>query len=638
VNPPTPHCQQPSAVRRRLKRLAVGIYLFSVWTPTFAGQLPHAAVSDLKQVQARRSQIDEQYQNELKLLADRCRQLELKNEANATLQFIVIKQAGRSYYFVPSSLPLEESQPPLPNKALTEAAQFWWQHFQQTRREYAEALFTFCLEVVDQQPALAYQLLFEVCWLDPDHDRARMVLGYKKTGASWMRGSGKISLKQGRLALRDYGFSVRNYWRVQSDHFVIVTNCSQEKGRKLAESLEFYHLIWTQAFFDYWGSGSTLKRQLNAGKAPTYRRARRLHRVVFFFDRDQYTSRLRTWEPLIDKTIGLYLAKRQTSYLYDAPSPPVKAWRHEVGHQLFAETISSETQIGEASDFWVVEALALYLESFKSYGTYATLGGTTADRLQFARFRALREGFRVPIGEVVPWGRREIQTHQRLGALYSQFAGIAHFLIDQPPGHYRAPFIEYARDTYRNGEPRKSLSDYLRISGVDLDTKYLDFLDVGDDELGREVLGNSLCLAQTSVTSAGIRRLDLSRLEWLDLSDTKVNDDILPQLAMATQLQQLSLERTDLSAACLDAIGKCHELRELELGSVPLQGKSLATLGELQQLEGLWLMDTGIDDSQLPDLYSLKSLTTLDIRRCPISEKATQALRRALPNTEITGP
>ncbi|MEO2010878.1 MAG: hypothetical protein ABGX22_19540 [Pirellulaceae bacterium] len=637
VNPSLSHRRMPSLARLGLQRFGFGLYLACLLASPSAGQPSVADPSSLKISLAQRSQIDEQFQTELKLLADRCHQLGLAKEAAATLAFIVARDPGTNYYFVPPSASLEVSRPVQPNKALREASQFWWQHFQETRREYADALFEFCRRVVDTQPALAYQMLYEICWLDPDHDQARTVLGFKSSGKIWTRGSAKISVSQPRIALRDYGFSAREYWRIRSPHFTVLTNCSQEKGVALAESLEFFYLVWTQAFFDYGQSGSTLKRQLEAGKAPSVR-SKRPYSVVFFRDRDQYNASLRTWEPMIDKTIGLYLAKRKKSFLYDAPSPPVQAWRHEVGHQLFAETVNTETQIGEGSDFWVAEALALYLESFRPYDTYATLGGRTADRLQFARYHALREGFRVPIGELVPWGRQEVQNHERLGALYSQFAGIAHFLIDQAPGHYRTPFIKYARDTYRNGEPTIALSDYLHINGVDLDAEYLKFLDVDDHQLGRNALGKSLYLARTSVTSAGIQQLDLSHLEWLDLSDTKVNDDILPQLAKATELRRLSLERTNLSSACLDAISECRKLRKLELGGVPLQGKSLATLAGLQELEGLWLVDTGINDAQLNQLYALKSLLTLDISRCKISQTAKQALQRALPKTKITGP
>jgi Leucine-rich repeat (LRR) protein len=61
-------------------------------------------------------------------------------------------------------------------------------------------------------------------------------------------------------------------------------------------------------------------------------------------------------------------------------------------------------------------------------------------------------------------------------------------------------------------------------------------------------------------------------------------------------------------------------------------------LAGLQELEGLWLVDTGINDAQLNQLYALKSLLTLDISRCKISQTAKQALQRALPKTKITGP
>ena len=582
-----------------------------------------------------REDIDRPFHARLEELADRCKELGLQKESDTTLAFVVPRVPQRSYYFYPGSMSWAESRL---GHAKQQAIDFWWKHFRQAREEYAAALFEHAQAQVAIDPATTYAVLFEVCWLDPDHVAARTVLGYTRDGDEWQRGAGRVSVTRGRIALKDYGFTAKQYWRISSEHFSIVTNAGEKKGRELAASLEQFHMVWHQAFFDYWGHGPTLQRRLDKTLAPPRRRNPKRHVVVYFSSREQYVARLSVMEPLIAKTIGFYLAPRRSSYLYDATVQPVQAWRHEVGHQLFAETLNARPQIGEMRDFWVVEGLALYLESYDPHGHYATLGGPVAARLQFARYRAIREGFRVPIKEMTAWGRSDVQGHARLGALYSQFAGIAHFMMDDASGAYRIPLIQYARDTYRNGEPNKTLVDYLGDAAQNLDAKYLEYLQVSDRLLSSADRPKSLCLAGSPVTLQGLNKLDVSRLEWLDLSDTELGDEVVPLIGRAPLLEQLSLERTAITAQCLATIGTLPALRELELTGMPLGNASLEPLSKLARLEGLWLGGTGIGDQQLPALYKLRSLQTLDIQGCNVSPAAVAELKRQLPKAAVQGP
>lgn len=606
-----------------------------------------------------RRPVDATFQGRLRDIATRCEELGLVNEATETRRFVVTRIDNRHDYFLPAATPLGDLPPDLrdapsgdsTSDASKRARAFWWEHFTAARREYAAALYELAVQHVEHDPGATYPLLYEICWLDPDHAAARTVLGFRlkeseqtdggegndgQPSGRWYRGSDRISVSVGRTALRDYGFLPRQYWRVTSEHFRVLTNTSETRGRELVELLERLHAGWEQAFFDYWGHAPSLTRRLTTTSAPPRRTPKR-HVVVLFADREQYVRQLTPLEPLIEKTIGYYFAPRRTAYLYDAADPRVSAWRHEVAHQLFAETLNAEPTVGERSDFWVVEALALYVESYVEHDDYITLGGPTARRLQFARYRALREGFRVPLEQLTAWGRREIQAHERLGALYSQFAGIAHFMLDGE-STVRRGFLQYARDTYLNQAARKSLESYIGEHVSDFDRRYLSFLDVHDDALRSGERPQSLCLTRCTVSAAGLRRLDLSAVQWLDLSDTEVGDEILPILTTAQAVEQLSLERTSVTADALPAIGKLRQMRELELSGLPLAEASLAPISGLQQLEALWLAGTGVGDQQLLQLASLRQLRTLDVKGCPVTPQGKAALLRRLPQLQISGP
>ncbi len=84
----------------------------------------------------------------------------------------------------------------------------------------------------------------------------------------------------------------------------------------------------------------------------------------------------------------------------------------------------------------------MFMESLHRCRRMATLGGLEADRLQFARFRALREGFYIPTENLVRLGQAAIQQHPRIGALYSQSAGLVQWIMTTDQGQLQTPFLQ----------------------------------------------------------------------------------------------------------------------------------------------------------------------------------------------------
>ena len=82
------------------------------------------------------------------------------------------------------------------------------------------------------------------------------------------------------------------------------------------------------------------------------------------------------------------------------------------------------------------------MESLIDRQRYATTGGADAERLQFARFRGLSEGFYVPLDQLVDKGREQLQNDSDLSKLYAQAAGLSHFFMHAEDGRRMRPFLD----------------------------------------------------------------------------------------------------------------------------------------------------------------------------------------------------
>ena len=101
------------------------------------------------------------------------------------------------------------------------------------------------------------------------------------------------------------------------------------------------------------------------------------------------------------------------------------------------------------------------MESLRpSYDGYWTAGGCEADRLQFARYRALSGDSSMPLAALVTLGREQMQASPDIRKLYAQAAGLAHFLIDGEGGKHREAFVDLLTAIYR-GDDRPTRSPKL---------------------------------------------------------------------------------------------------------------------------------------------------------------------------------
>ncbi len=256
------------------------------------------------------------------------------------------------------------------------------------------------------------------------------------------------------------------------------------------------------------------------------------------------------------------------------------------------------------------------------------------------RFRAIREEFYVPLERLAAMSQDELQHHADIRQIYSQAAGLTHFLLDAQQGRYRFATMQYLLDVYRDRDRPDSLLRATQTDWANLDQQYHDFLQVHDAQLQQldpDVRIRELCLGNTAVTDAGLATIpSLAEVTWLDLGATRFTDRGSAPLNDATRLEQLSLERTGISDTTVARLGRAAQLKQLDLSGTQITDTALKTVGKLSALESLWLSGTRVSDEGLRHLTNLQRLRLLDLSDTQCTPAGRAALQAALP--ELTLP
>lgn len=359
--------------------------------------------------------------------------------------------------------------------------------------------------------------------------------------------------------------------------------------------------------------------------------------MILFGDRPQYVQHLQARQPRIEITLGFYDVSSETSYFFAGPESVESTQLHEVTHQLFQESKTASAKLTPQANFWIMEGIAMYMESLRHGESVARLGGLDARRLQFARYRALQEQFYIPLVELVSMGQAELQRDPRIRRIYSQAAGLVHFLMDGQAGKHRQALLQYLRLVYEGRDRIESLATLTGVALPQLDDDYREFLHVTDQRLADANLQpdtvEALCLGNTSISDLGLRGIPPQRrLTWLDVANLDATDDGLAFALRSEELRQLNLDGTEITDALLPQLAATTTLEELDLSNTAISDRGLKSIAELPQLRVLWLQGTGITDVSVTTLISLPMLRHLGIEGTSITDAGRKQLREAKPD------
>jgi hypothetical protein len=568
------------------------------------------------------------YRRQVEEVAEQCSDRGQAQTANEVRASLVTGVRGKQLFFLPEALwPTGTvNTPPLADAA---ARQAW----ASARYQFADRLWSLAKELAHASPARiadAYRLAHEAAFVAPSHEAARHLVLAGHPGAS------EYVAKPAQSRHKEYDWPAGSYWRVKTDHFLIISDHSPAAALQAAQVLEEMHCVWRQMFAQLWLTPESLRRAMDGAQLP---RRRRQHKVVLFANRDEYNRRLKQAEPQVGLSTGMYRDVASTSYFYVDQPLRTDTWRHELTHQLFQEVLKAEPGVAADAGFWAVEAIALYMESARPLAGYYELGGVDARRLQFARYRALHEQFYIPIEELAQLSKDQLQHHPEIRKVYSQAAGLAHFLIDGQHGELRSGFIEHLGDLYLSGKRVRPLDELTGKTNSQLDIGYHAFLKLTDRDLTSidssvqaSLPIRALCLSQTGVTDRGLVHLRrLGDLEWLDLTNCRITDAGISRLPELPRLKRLSLEGTQVTDQASPRLAKFAELEELDLSRTAITNAGLIPLTDLKNLRSLWLTGADITDDGVATLMRMERLEHLNLNETAVSQEAWQELRDSLP-------
>jgi hypothetical protein len=441
-----------------------------------------------------RSAIDHDYADELAALARWCDERKLPDEAAKTRAWVVPQP--------PLALVIALPDDAFPEAVGNQVNAEWADRFRKLRQAQGKRLFELAQRAADERDfALAIQVVYQTLREDPDHEDARRLLGYKRHERKWLSPyevgkaqahqlwherfgwlqakhlsryeSGERSFKQRWVSAEEDArlhAEIERGWDVVTEHYQVRTNHSLEEGVRLAARLEEFYRVWRQVFATYCSTEEQLARQFRSG-VPDHRAAVR-HQVTCFRDRDEYTKALSRGEPNIGITSGYYSDASRRVYFFASEDSDLY---HEATHQLFNE-LKPVKQAGRETNFWIVEGIACFMESYKPGNRLATLGGSDALRLENARARLLEHGSYLPLAELCRLGMTDLQRHSEIKMIYSEAAGMTYFFLFTDGGRYRPALVDYLSAVYEHRDRLDTLADLTGTSYSSLDEQYRKFI------------------------------------------------------------------------------------------------------------------------------------------------------------------
>ena len=410
--------------------------------------------------------------------------------------------------------PLPKSVQPELSPDLPAAEREWRVVLKAARESLAKELYLLSRQLVNQdRPSVAWSVLREVLHFDSDHKQTRTLLGFERLGDEWMSPFAARKLKAKQVWHDRFGWlpieHVKRYdggerfydqkwmtkereesirrnilkaWVVETDHYKVRTNVSLERGVELATSLETFHKYFHNTFAAFFNTPEQLKKQFAPTGTSTAKPSKQFA-VTFFRSKDEYISKLKPNNPLIEITRGIYMTDDRTAYFFDHPDVDTDGTLfHEATHQLLYELHSLNRPIGAHEHFWIVEGIACYMESFRITAAGTSIGDTNYLRFKAAAYRALEDKpkpYYVPLARFTSMSMLAYQTDPSIEKNYSQASGLVHFFMHYDNGRYRDALISHLELLYRPQAARVHVPGLDQLTGVtyeELDRQYIEHL------------------------------------------------------------------------------------------------------------------------------------------------------------------
>lgn len=488
-----------------------------------------------RQLIEKRQEILESLQRDLNSVRTWCVEHEL-TEADAE-----VAELAQSIFSSDSDSTLSKLVTPRVSKALPIEEQQWQLQVRHHREERARELYALARSTLRAGfPSLAFGMIGDVIRIDPDHKYARSVLGLQlfadtdrkddpDYAGEWVSQFEKEKRSKSEVYHPSYGWiaavnvaryeegqrpwkgnwisaekdselrrNFANGWVIESENFKVKTNVSLEVGVQLSQRLEIFNAWLQQNFAAFFDTPQTLQDRIEAASQRSSNRKKKQLEVYYYATREEYQKQVEGKVPPNLETNGLYWEDDQRSYFFENPGRTgFSTLYHEATHQILdmatreARNIAARARglkskqrppykwkLGENSNFWVLEGIACYFESFDMENGHISVGNPEYVRFDTACQRIVdpQFAFFVPTQTFMQLGQQEFQHHPQISQLYTQGAGFAHFLMHYEDGLYRDDLTTLLSAIYRP-DPSDALHEpsLPEITGVtydELDRQY----------------------------------------------------------------------------------------------------------------------------------------------------------------------
>ena len=435
-----------------------------------------------------------------------------------------------------------------------------------------------------------------------------------------------------------------SYSAVNTPHFEIASQSDPKSTLEVAVLCEQSFAVWKQLFFKVWSNDQAI--------APKYAEALdHKFSVVLFRNREAYGKALRS-VPGIGISTGYYDPNQKTAFFYWEGTKTPSTVVHELTHQFFyeasAKPIALDTDRGLG--FWVIEGVALYMESMSTRtcggGLIADVGGWDSPRLQAGRYRRLHDKYWVPWDEFHSADGQRMRSDPDIRAWYSQATGLAHLFLDGT-NEQRQSFAQYIDSVYANNESTAVLGE-LNDDGK-LKEAYDRFLISGPSmQLSRPFFNNrrEAVLSRSRLTSQQIMDwpIEFRTTPWLDLSFSQIDDELFvvegKSVTPSWNVQRLNLESTKVTDISMPSIAESRNLSELDLSNCAITDAGLVALKDHKSLRALWLNQCDVSDNSIAILLSIPQLEAVHLMKTKVSPIGWGRLMTVKPRLKgkSTGP
>jgi hypothetical protein len=385
-------------------------------------------------------------------------------------------------------------------------AEEWLEKLKRLRQKQATATFELAQKAVQARRFnLAYSLAVATLRADPDHEDARKLFGFQNLDGRWRTAYEVKKLRAGNVWSEQFGWlpkerleryqngerynggrwitaeqdaarhrDIRNGWEIETEHYAIRSNHSIEAAVAFGEKLERLYRLWRHLFIRYYATDADVAAWFKGRSLPSPSTAR--CKVWLFPDRGAYNDYLRPSEPNIECSVGYYSNKTRTAYFFVGKKCDDRTIFHEATHQLFRESRPVAPMPGQNGNFWILEGVAMFMESLHEEDGFSVLGGFDDDRMKAARYRLLQTQFYIPFGDMVDYDMKKVQTDPKIAMLYSEMSGLTHFLLFYDGGRYREVLVNYLTAVYTGRANHDTLSKLCETDYETLDKQYREFM------------------------------------------------------------------------------------------------------------------------------------------------------------------